>query len=275
MTREWASFYRRCLVGEKKRSDDGIFFEVNCFSEFSQKPRGPRLSEIINNLIKMDVGICSIADNGNSEAFDTLCDEESRRNTLDWRHSRYVFDIDSDGRSMVVSHQDQELVLLRSIRYMTEKGEISVHGYRGKFPNEKMSLRDAVRQGIDLGGFVILNRPFHWKGVGDNGYWALNKAIDAGACALEKSATEIGPMIYSGVMVEHVAKRFGIPIVASGSASQGYLFDRSGPVFNEREYKRALGDHAGNHASAIRDLVVEGKFTNHFNYAKPLDLVRF
>lgn len=273
MTQEWTRFYKRCLIGAKERSKEGVFFEVNCFSEFSEKPKGPRLPEIISNLIKMDVNICSIADNGNSNAFDSLCNEESRRNILDWRRNQYEFDLDPDGRSMVVSSPDGEIVLLRSIRYMTKEGEISVHGYRGWFPKEEMSLRNAVRQGIDLGGFVILNRPFHWKGVGDKGYWALNEAIDAGACALEKSSTEIGPMMYSGVMVEHVAKRFGIPIVASGSASQSYLFDRSGPIFDKREYQRTLEDRAGNHASAVKDLIVEGKFVNHFNYATVLDVI--
>lgn len=272
VVKESTRFLSRWLLEMTQLPQDGLHFEHHCHSHFSD---GDKLSDIVDVLFDKGISLWSLTDHGNSNAFDSLRNGSYDLNRESASERTYDLEFADDGRSIVIHSQDQQLVLLRSIEYWTDKGEIGIHGYAGQLPSKRIPLGDAIQRAIDMGGYVVLNHPYFWEGVGFNGRDHIEHAISKGAVAIEKNATEIPPQIHSAVRAELDARHFGVPLVTSGDAHHLYMYGLSGLTFEEAMYRDTLGEQGNNHADAIKQLVTAGEFKTYFNYLTPQEFLGF
>ena len=176
---------------------------------------------------------------------------------------------------MVIHSENQQLILLRSMEYWTDKGEIGIHGYAGKLQKKRIPLTEAIEKAIDMGGYVVINHPYFWEGIGFHGRKYIEKAIKKGAVAIEKNGTEIPPQIHSAIRAELDAKHFEVPLVASGDAHHLNQYGLSGLTFSKDDYETALAQNRKNHADVIKQLVSSGAFETYFNYLTPKEFLGF
>jgi len=272
MSRESSRFLRHWLSGRRELPKPGLRFEHHCHSHFSD---GARLADIVDFLLDDGVSVWSLTDHDNSNAFDSLRDGSYNLNDETANMRRYDLDFSYDGRFMEIHSGGKRVVLLRSIELWTDKGEIGIHGYSGKFPAKRLPLGEAIDRAKDMGGYVVINHPYFWEGIGYHGRDCVEFAVSRGAVAIEKNATEIPPQVYSAVQAELDAKDFGVSLVTSGDAHQLEMYGNSGLTFRENDYETALRLNGGNHADVVRSLVTEGTFETYFNYVTPRQFLSF
>lgn len=270
MRSEIHRFIMNC-TGYREKPKWEIAFENHCHSSFSD---GLELVDLVNTLFERKIRICSITDHGNSFAFDSL---KSGRYNLNKKYKErcYELDINRDGRSMIINSGGERVIILRSIEYMTNKGEIGVHGYQGNFPREKLPLSESIKRATDMGGFVVINHPYFWEGIGFHGERTIEEAVMNGASAIEKNGTEIPPQIYSPVRVMLASEKFQRPIITSGDAHKKYMYGLSGISFKKEEYYKTLAEKLGNDADAVKKLVAAGRFQTYLNYLNPKQFFEF
>jgi histidinol phosphatase-like PHP family hydrolase len=272
MTRESTKFLSRWLLGRTEQPQEGLRFEQHCHSHFSD---GDDLSNVVELLFEKGISVWSLTDHGNSNAFDSIREGSYNLNEQSKAERNYDLDFSDDGRSMVIHSGDQQVILLRSIELRTNNGEIGIHGYTGKFPKNGMTLGDAIKKAKDMGGYVVVNHPYFWEGIGFQGRACVEFAIKNGAVAIEKNGTEIPPQIHSAIRAELDSKHFEVPLVTSGDAHHLYMYGLSGLTFQDNDYKTTLAEHGQNHADAIKQLVTAGDFGTYFNYLTPKEFLGF
>lgn len=272
MTREITKFLSRWLLGKTEQPQMGLKFEQHCHSHFSD---GDNLSDVVDLLFEKGISVWSLTDHCNSHAFDSLRAGKYNLNEQSKAGRNYDLEFSDDGRSMVLHSGDQQVVLLRSIELWTDKGEIGIHGYSGELPKGRIPLGDAIERAKDMGGYVIINHPYFWDGIGFNGRDCVEFAIRKGAIAIEKNGTEIPPQIHSAIKAELDAKHFGVPLVTSGDAHHLYMYGLSGLTFQDNYYQTAFETNGKNHADAIKQLVTAGEFGIYFNYLTPKEFLGF
>ncbi|MDO8741287.1 MAG: hypothetical protein Q7J54_06985 [Candidatus Woesearchaeota archaeon] len=265
---EFGKFLGRQFFGITQKPKDGLRFENHSHSHLSD---GDDLDDIVKLLFKEKIPIWSLTDHGNSEAFDQLKEGRYKLNI----ENKYELDVNSDGRSLVIHSQGRQLVLLRSIEYWTDKGELGIHGYKGKLPNKKSTPDEAIDRALDMGGYAVINHPYFWEGLGFHGKRAIEQAIKRGAIAIEKNGTESLVQIYSAARSESDAKQFKIPLITSGDAHKLYLYGLSGITFDEKVYEIELKQNGMNHADAVKDLVSSGNFKTYLNYLNLKECLKF
>ena len=86
MARECARFFRQGILRTFEKMPNGILFETHCHTDFSSVDKGcPELSDVIDLISGNGIGIISITDHGNTNAFDSLrngsYDLNRKRNT--------------------------------------------------------------------------------------------------------------------------------------------------------------------------------------------------
>lgn len=269
VSKEFIKFSGRQLLGITEKPKAGLMFENHSHSHLSD---GDDLDDIVNLLFEKGISIWSLTDHSNSEAFDHL-----RKGNYKLNHggNKYELQVNNDGRSMIIHSDGRQLVLLRSIEYWTDKGEIGIHGYRGKLPHEKIPLDEAIDRALDMGGYVVINHPYFWEGIGAHGRKIIEEAVDKGAAAIEKNGTETLIQIHSPARAELDAKDFNVPLITSGDAHKLYMYGLSGITFDEKSYETALRQNGMNHADAVKDLVSSGKFKTYLNYLKLKECLKF
>ncbi len=160
-----------------KLPKQGILFELHSHtSNFSPDAKGD-LDSVINLLFRKGIDIWALTDHNNSFGFDQIASGEYDLNKNRFG-KKYELELNSDGRSLIITRKldEKQLVLLRSIEYWTDMGEIGIYGYNTNLPNEgihpygirgkDISLREAVDLGIEGGGFIVLNHPYDNDGIG-------------------------------------------------------------------------------------------------------------
>jgi hypothetical protein len=181
---------------------------------------------------------------------------------------KYDVEVQADWRSLRISDGKNYMIILRSMEARTNRGHIGIHGFSGT-PPRNLDYEDTLKFAFDNGGFVVLNHPYSWNGVG----WAGNRSIDAavriardryGLLALEKNATEIMPQIYGPVLAEIMAGKLGLPLLASGDAHTLGMYGKTGVAF-------PLGTSCiatmADPVEEIKDMIRNREFTNYFNYS--------
>ena len=272
MAEESTRFLSRWLFRITELPQKGLRFEHHCHSHFSD---GDELSDIVDLLLEKRISVWSLTDHGNSNAFNCLRNGSYNLNRQSKARKNYELEFSDDGRSMVIHSGDQQVVLLKSIELWTDKGEIGIHGYSGEFPQRRIPLGDAIERAKDWGGYVVINHPYFWEGIGFNGRSCIEFAVKKGAVAIEKNGTEIPPQIHSAIKAGLDARYFGIPLVTSGDAHHLYMYGLSGLTFSEQNYHAALSQNRQNHADVIKQLVSVGSFETYFNYLTPKEFLDF
>ena len=84
--------------------------------------------------------------------------------------------------------------------------------------------------------------------------------------AIEKNGAEIPPQLYCPVRAEGLAKKLDLPFIATGDAHTLKMYDRSGVVFDERDYGVMYELLGQNHADTVKALISTKKFENYTNY---------
>lgn len=267
MCKEHSKFLSRWLLGKEEKPQEGLRFEHHSHSHFSD---GAELADIVDLLFEKGIGLWSLTDHDNSNAFDALVSGKYRLG------GEYELDFGNDPRHIVIHCGDQHLVMLRSTELMTQQGEIGVHGYEGTFPGEPLELTEAIHRATDMGGYVVINHPYFVNlSLGFHGPELIGQAALAGAIAIEKNGLEIPPLIYSPVRAERDAERYGLALVTSGDAHSLETYGKSGIVFNEDAYLAMLIAANGRHADAIRELISAEAFECCLNYLTPLEFIQF
>ncbi|GEM_PF-4548757 len=241
----------------------GVRFEQHCHSHFSD---GANLADIIELLFDKCITVWSLTDHHNSNAFNKIANGTYNLNSNSKTNRKFDVEIQHDKRALTIYSGNKSLVLLRSVEYYTNKGEINIHGYSGKILKPKQPLEDAIKFGIDNGGWVAINHVGFYQGIGFNGRKEVEKAVKAGAIAIEKNGTEILIQIFSAVQAEAYAKEFGLALLASGDAHKLHMYGLSGLTFEDKNYRTVLKQCNGSHADTIKTLVEEHKFETYLNY---------
>ncbi len=277
MLREYQRFLANCC-GVREKPAPGLVFEQHAHSHFSnwiENFKVVELSDVVNHLLGKGVSILSLTDHGNSNAFDQLRAGKYKLNRSE--REEYELEFSPDGRSMIIHSSGKQLVLLRSIEYWTDKGEIGIHGYSGRFPDpagSKMPLTDAIKKGIDGGGYVVIHHPYFFMGIGHHGgKKTIEMAVRAGVIAIEKNGMEIPPQIYSPIRAERHAQEFDLALVASSDAHILQTYARSGQTFNPEDYQQAYESSGENHADVVHKLIREKRFKTHFSYCTPREVL--
>ncbi|MBI2129246.1 hypothetical protein HYU07_03315 [Candidatus Woesearchaeota archaeon] len=269
LSREFVvKFLGRQMFGITQKPKAGLRFENHSHSRFSD---GDDLNAIVQLLFEKEISIWSLTDHENSEAFDQLKEGRYKLNIK----NKCELEVNNDGRSMVIHSQDRQLVLLRSIEYWTDKGEIGIHCYKGRLPYKNIPLDETIDRAFDMGGYVVINHPYFWEGIGANGRKNIEEAVDKGAAAIEKNGTETLVQIYSPVRAELDAGEFNVPLITSGDAHRLYMYGLSGITFDEKAYENALKQNGMNHADAVKNLVSSGNFETYLNYLKLKEFLGF
>ncbi len=271
-TRETSKFLARWAYGRREQPQQGLRFEHHCHSNFSD---GAELSDIVELLLDKQIPLWSLTDHGNSNAFDSLKNGSYKLQEKSKTGRKYELELHPDGRAMTIHSGEQQIILLRSIELWTDKGEICIHGYRGEFAGKRPLLCEAIQKGKDMGGFIVINHPYFWEGIGYYGRKYIEQAIQKGAIAIERNGTEIPPQIHSSVKAEIDSKEFGIPLVTSGDAHQLYMYGLSGLTFEQEDYEHALKKHQGNHPDTIKFLITSTSFETYLNYLTPKEFLKF
>lgn len=272
MTKESTKFLSRWLLGRTEQPKEGLRFEQHCHSHFSD---GDDLSDVVDLLFEKGISVWSLTDHSNSDAFDSLRDGSYNLKKQSKARRNYDLEFSDDGRSIVIHYGDQQVVLLKSIELWTDKGEIGIHGYAGQLPKERIPLGDAIERAKDMGGYVVVNHPYFWEGIGFHGRDCVEFAIRRGAVAIEKNGTEIPPQIHSAIKAELDAKHFEVPLVISGDAHHLYMYGLSGLTLQDKDYQTALVQNGQNYADAVKQLVTAGDFGTYFNYLTPKEFLGF
>lgn len=238
-------------------------FEQHCHSHFSD---GANLADIINLLFDKGITLWSLTDHHNSNAFDSIANGTYNLNKESKKERNFEVEIQPDKRALTIYSGDKSLVLLRSVEYYTNKGEINIHGYSGKILKPNQPLEDAIKFGINCGGWVAINHVGFYQGIGFNGLKAVEKAVKAGAIAIEKNGTEILIQIFSSIQAEMYAKKFGLALLASGDAHKLHMYGMSGLTFDDKNYLAVLKQCNASHADTIKTLVEQHKFKTYLNY---------
>jgi len=277
MGKELYRFLSHWLLGTTERPKEGLRFENHSHSHYSD---GDELGYIVDYLFDEGIYIWSLTDHDTSDGFDDLASGRYDLNENTESERKYDIDVNLDGRSMVIRSGSQELVLLRSIEKMTDKGEIGIHGYSGDLPYKEMSVDETIKRAIMPGAFVVINHPDFWSGIGYHGEDVIREAIKVareynGVIAIEKNGTEIPPQSYSPMRADLLARKLNIPLVCSGDAHGLYMYGKSGIVFDEEEYREVLKENDGNHADAVKELIRRREFDTYFNYLTPEEFLNF
>ncbi len=272
MSRETAKFFSHWLVGKKEKPKTGLCFEQHCHSHFSD---GAELADIVNLLFDKGISLWSLTDHNNCNAFDSLSAGKYVLNSESKTRKNLEVEVNPDKRSMIIHAGEKQIVLLRSVEYYTNKGEINLHGFAGKVPKQRMPFEDAVRMGVDSGAWVAINHPYFWHGLGYHGRRNIERAVNAGAVAIEKNGTEIPPQIFCPVRAERDAEQFNLALLASGDSHKLHMYGMSGLVFDKTVYSSALQQMQGNPADAIKHLVANKLFRTYLNYLTPKQFLDF
>ncbi|MBU0471351.1 MAG: hypothetical protein KKF89_06160 [Nanoarchaeota archaeon] len=268
-TKEINKFLANWILNYKEIPENGLKFEQHCHSQFSE---GAELTDIIKFLLENNFRFCSITDHGNTKAFDSLKNGSYKLSMTD---KKIDIQTSPDNRYMTIHADNKELTLLRSIEYWTDKGEIGIHGFKGELPKKRIPLTEAIQRAIDGGGYVIINHPYFWEGIGYYGRENIEMAVKQGAIAIEKNGTEIPPQIYSCIRAERDAKEFNIALVTSGDAHNLYMYGQSRLTFSEEEYVQTLKRFSNNHADTIRTMIQTKQFKTYLNYLTPKQFMNF
>ncbi len=271
MAREMAT-YARDAIGLQRKPPSGLRFETHSHSHFSD---GPELAAAVDRLFDKHIHAWSLTDHENSSGFDALAKGAYDLNRNPASKRKYTIDVAPDKRSLLIRSADHTLIMLRSIEKMTDRGEIGIHAYAGALPQSIMPLKETIKRATDAGGFVVINHPYFWTGLGHHGDTCIEHALNAGAIAIEKNAAEIPPQIYSPVRAQRLAKQLTVPLLAGGDAHTLDMYARSYATFAHNEYSCALAENSRNPADAIKTLIKEDTFSNHLRYITPLQLMRF
>ncbi len=248
----------------------GTRFEQHSHTHFSNPYESAdlvELADVVDLLFANKTHLWSLTDHQNSNGFDSLRDGSYRLSP--------EYELEFHKRYMIIHKEEQELVLLRSIELQTHEGEMGIHGYEGSFPEEQIPMAEAINRAKDNGGYVIVNHPFFWRGIGFKSRKNIEEAVALGVCAIEKNGFAAPPFIYGPVLSEIVAEELNVPLVASGDAHLMCMYGLSGVVFQDQTYLQALAQNSHNHADAIKDLIKTGEFSNYFSYVRPADILKF
>lgn len=276
MSRENYRFLSRWLLGRVEKPGKGLVFENHCHSHFSERETiKTELADVVNLLFDKGIGICSLTDHDNSEAFDSLNDGRYNLDEKSTSGQKYELELNPDGRSMVIHKGSKKVILLRSIEYLTDKGELGIHGYSGKLPRENIPVSEAIERALDMGAWIVINHPYFWTGIGFNDRGQVESVAKKPNIAIEKNGTEIPPQIYCPVRAESEAESLSLPLIAGGDSHLDFMYGLSGLIFNENEYGQALDCCGKNHADAIKAMVFGRKFGTYFNYLTPGEFLRF
>lgn len=174
-----------------KLPKNGLRYEGHSHTSNFSPDAKCELSDVVNNLFEKDIDIWALTDHNNSFAFGQLVSGEYKLKE-DKFGEKYEINPDSDGRSLIIKRKEdqKELVMLRSIEYWTDMGEIGIYGYNTKLPNEglhlygirgkNIPLKEAIDIGIDGGGYIVINHPYDNDGIGwvDEGS-ALDETVNS------------------------------------------------------------------------------------------------
>lgn len=272
VSRETSKFFSHWLLGRKEKPKNGLRFEQHCHSHFSD---GANLASIVNLLFDEGINLWSLTDHNNSSAFDALRTGKYDLNKESKIKRTFEVEANADGRSLVIHADLRQVVLLRSVECYTDKGEINIHGYAGKVPKQGTPFEDAIKQGIAGGGWIAINHPYFWQGLGYCGRQFVERAVSAGAKAIEKNGTEIPPQIFCPVKAGLDAREFGLALLASGDAHKLHMYGMSGLTFEDNLYTGLLQTMRDNNADVIKYLVEEKLFETYLNYLTPKQFLDF
>lgn len=272
ISRETMKFFSHWLAGKTEEPKAGLRFEQHCHSHFSD---GAELADIVNLLLDNNTKLWSLTDHNNCNAFDALSTGKYDLNKETNTKRKFEVQTNPDKRSLVINCGDKQLVLLRSVEYYADKGEINIHGYAGQVPKKGIAFEDAIKIGVDNGAWVSINHPYFWQGIGYSGRSNIERAVKAGAKAIEKNSTEVPPQIFGVVKAEIDAREFDLALLASGDAHKLHMYGMSGLTFDEQLYVQQLKINQENQADAIKFLVENKQFSTHLNYLTPKQFLDF
>ncbi|MDD5340582.1 MAG: hypothetical protein PHV13_05035 [Candidatus ainarchaeum sp.] len=268
MGREHSRCFRQWLLGPDDIPAIAKRMEIHSHTHFSGL--GCANAEDIIPLLMESIHIWSPTDYNTTALFKCLASGK-----LDLAR-KYGVEVQADRRSLRISDGDSNMIILRSMEARTNKGHLGLHGFSGK-PPRSFDYEDTLKFAFDNGAFVVLNHPYFWNGVGWNGNDSIDTAVRIasnknGLLALEKNAAEIPPQIYSPVLAEIMAKKLGIPLVASGDAHTLGMYGRAGIAF---PLQMSCIASMANPVEEISGMIRNSEFTNYFNYSTPKEFLGF
>jgi len=272
MSTETAKFFSHWVFCIREEPKQGFRFEQHSHSHFSD---GANLADIVDLLLDKRIALWSLTDHQNSKAFDSIANGKYDLNKENKTGKKFEVEVQSDKRALIIYSGNAQIVLLRSVEYCTDKGEINIHGYSGQIPKKIIRFEDAIKLGIDAGGWIAINHPYLWQGLAYLGRQNIELAAKIGAIAIEKNGTEIPPQIFCPVKASLDAKEFGLALLASGDAHKLHMYGMSGLTFNNEDYLAALKQCNGNHADSIKQLVASKNFETYLNYLTPKQFLDF
>ena len=282
MEEEWEKVWQTGLGIIKNtlpRDKQWVKWAPHCHTTHSHDGR-LKPGELVDLLFGLNTEIGSITDHGNQETWNELREGKGIRNG-------YGYGVHRDNRSLTIfdTTKDRRLTIPRSIEYMTEDGEIGIHGISEDFPaTERLPLTEAIHIATDLGGFVAINHVLFWAGIGwtdckEAGLKVKDKVLEAkkaGAIAIELNGTEGWPQYHSSVAARIFANPdtgVDLALIATDDAHDWYMLGKSGVGFERKSFMDRVLEESP--IDIMRDCLTSGEYENFFNYLHPLRFLQF
>ncbi|MFP4112424.1 MAG: PHP domain-containing protein [Candidatus Woesearchaeota archaeon] len=277
IAKENLRFLRNCS-GKIYIPEGGLKWETHSHTRFSHDDPSATISlcDALNILFDNGYSFWSLTDHDSTKGFDSIWYGKYCLDNNNKSERQFEIIKDPEKRYMTIySSQDENpLIMMRSVELMTDRGEINIHGYSGKIPEQGYDLFDAIKMAKDNGAKVGINHAHFWSGIGYSDPDNIEKTIELGADWIEENGTEIPPMSFDIIRSRKIAEKFRIPIIASGDAHKDFMYAISGVSLQRNSYEEELL-RTEDQLEALFNTISSGNYNNFLNYNTPAKTLEF
>ncbi len=284
----------KILLGGVPDDNKYYLFEHHSHTHYSD---GDDFYKILPVLFKHKISLWALTDHNSTEGFDghyKLLQEDGGSLSLNGVMEKHGVDTgsfeyslekmeppnDKKFMKLVRTNRDntEEIVMMRAVELKVGQGdiyegELNLYGIPyGISISPGTQFEQAIRETLNLGGYSIINHPYWTEGIAAIKESDVERAVNAGASAIEINGTEILLAMFSNARTMRLVEKYDIPLVSSGDSHTPCMYGKSGIAFPKEEFDKALKVRDGDYLGTIRYLIENRLVLNYFNPISPFRL---